>query len=498
MSDQDEKKPAAKTPVEKKGDAKKPVAKTAPAGSPTRANAYLLPESNPWSNAWKIAAGVGALGMVGAAAGFATDKTGRFAFSYLFGFECILTVALGMIFFILIQHLTSAGWSVTVRRTAEFFAAGIAVMIILFIPVYLSRTTLFPWLTPHGGGHGEHAAVTHTTGATLQHPGEEHPAEEHPGAVEHPAVDGHSPPAGAAAKGENEHPGAVHEGADPHEAAEETVMAKKKPYLNEGFFTGRAIFYLLAWAFLGWRLLKYSTDQDTTKDRSLTVAVQRFSAPATILFALTLTFAGFDWIMSLDPSWFSTIFGVYIFAGCAVSALATLILVTMGLRKSGLLHKEINVEHFHDIGKLMFGFLVFWAYIGFSQFMLIWYAALPEETTFFHHRWDEGPWKYVSLALVLLHFVVPFFLVMSRNAKRKLALLAVGAAWIVTMHFVDIYWLVMPNFGQATFEVSWMDFACLLGVGGVYLAVVFWHLTKHPLIPTGDPRLPRAIYFENA
>jgi hypothetical protein len=477
VSEKDEKKPAAKKPADKTASTKA----SAPAGSPARANAYLLPESNAWTGAWKIAAGVGALGMAGAAAGFATDKTGRFAFSYLFGFECALTVALGMMFFVLTQHLTSAGWSVTVRRTAEFFSAGIAVMIILFIPVFLSRTTLFPWLSPHHEG-GEHAAVTHTTAATLQHP----------------AAEEHSPPAGAANKAVVEHEPAAQAGADPHEVAEEKVMAGKKPYLNEGFFAGRAIFYLLAWAFLGWRLLKYSTDQDTTKDKTLTVAVQRFAPPATVVFALTLTFAGFDWIMSLDPSWFSTIFGVYIFAGCTVSALAALILVTMGLRHSGLLHKEINVEHFHDIGKLMFGFLVFWAYIGFAQFMLIWYAALPEETPFFHHRWDEGPWRYVSLALIVLHFVVPFFLVMSRNAKRKLALLAVGAAWILVMHFVDIYWLVMPNFGQADFAFHWMDVACLLGVGGIYLAAVFWHFTKHPLIPTGDPRLPRAIYFENA
>jgi hypothetical protein len=479
VTDNDDKKPAK--PVEKKA-APAPAAKpSAPAGSPARANAFLLPEAHAWSGAWKIAAGVGALGMAGAAAGFASNKE-RFAFSYLFAFECVLTVALGMIFFVLVQHLTSAGWSVTVRRTAEFFGAGIVAMIILFIPVYLSKTTLFPWLTPH---HEEHAAVTHTTAALLQHPGTEHPAGE--------------PKTGAEGAAGTAHPAARPAGeSDPHEVAHAELMEKKKPYLNEGFFTGRAIFYLLAWAFLGWRLLKYSTDQDTTKDKSLTVAVQRFAPVATILFALTLTFAGFDWIMSLDPTWFSTIFGVYIFAGSTVSALAALILVTMAMRNSGLLQKEINVEHFHDIGKLMFGFLVFWAYIGFSQFMLIWYAALPEETTFFHHRWDEGPWKYVSLALVLLHFVVPFFLVISRNAKRKLSLLAFGAAWILAMHCVDMYWLVMPNFGQADFEFHWMDAACLLGVAGVYLAVVFWRFTKHPLIPTGDPRLPRAIYFENA
>ncbi|WP_394847570.1 hypothetical protein LZC95_08900 [Pendulispora brunnea] len=457
-----------------------------------------IPAGSPWDGAWKIAAAVGALGLIASAAGYAGNAK-RFAFSYLFGFEVILSVALGAIFFVLMQHLTSAGWSVTVRRTAEFFGVGIVSLIVLFAPIWLLKEQIFPWLSDHHGGeHAAEVSTTHTTGAALE---EQAAQPEH--AAEPNAHGGHGGPAHAAGGHGHGAMAAAHGGAtftkgDPHELAEEEVLAKKKPYLNTGFFSLRAVIYLLVWAFLGWKLFRYSVDQDTSKDPKLTVAAQRFAPVATVVFGLTLTFAGFDWIMSLEPSWFSTIFGVYCFAGCVLAGLTTVTLATMALRRSGLLRKEVNTEHYHDLGKLTFGFLVFWAYIGFSQFMLIWYAALPEEVTFFHHRWDHGPWSAVSLLLVFSHFVFPFFLLISRNTKRKLEVLTFGAAWILLMHVVDIYWLVMPNFGQDDFAFHWLDVTCLVGIGGIYLAVVFYVMRQHRLIPVGDPRLPRAIHFENA
>jgi len=439
---------------------------------------YVLPATNPWANAWKTAAALGGVGAVGAAVGFSMDPK-RFAFSYLFGFEVFLSLALGAMFFVLIQHLTSAGWSITVRRTAEFFASGAIAIAVLYVPVWAMKGHLFPWL------HEGQAAETHVTSA--QHGGGEATGEHGAAPAEHGQAAEHGP--GAAAHGAH---------GDPLEVAEEQVLEAKKPYLNEGFFTIRALFYLLVWAGIGWKLFSDSTRQDASKDPKITLGLQRFAPPATILFALTLTFAGFDWIMSLEPSWFSTIFGVYCFAGCVVSSLALIIVVTSSIRANGFLEKEITVEHYHDLGKLMFGFLVFWAYIGFSQFMLIWYAALPEETTFFHHRWDEGPWASVSVALVIAHFVIPFFLLLSRNVKRRLQALTLGASWLLVMHVVDIYWLVMPNYAQAEFSVHWLDLACLLAVGGLYLTVVFYQMQKHSLIPVGDPRLPRALHFENA
>jgi hypothetical protein len=202
--------------------------------------------------------------------------------------------------------------------------------------------------------------------------------------------------------------------------------------------------------------------------------------------------------MSLLPTWFSTIYGVTIFAGSVVCMYATMIVVTQSLRDAGHLKNAINVEHYHDLGKLLFGFLVFWAYVSFAQFMLIWYAAIPEETTFFHHRWDVGPWMWVSLAIVVVHFVVPFFLLLSRNVKRRTWAVKIGALWLIGMHVVEMYWQVMPYFGGGEISLHWMDFACLLGVAGTYLAVVFYRMTKYPLIPIGDPRLARSLAFENA
>ena len=470
--------------------------------------------SGPWAGAWKIFAGVGALGLAGAAFGFTTDPR-RFAFSWMFAFITVLSVALGMIFFVLIQRLTSAGWSVTVRRTAEFFSYGILALIPLFIPILMSMGHLFPWLGDHGAAHndksGGHGSISLVTPAYAQ----EHPAA--PPAGEHqaaPAAHGAAaPPAhgeshggpgspvaagghGAATTAEH----AAHAQHEAHALIHNGVMAKKSVYLNKNFFYLRALLYFLIWTILAVRIFGDSARQDSSKDPKLTLRAQAFAPPATFLFALSLTFAAVDWIMSLEPSWFSTIFGVYYFATGVVSSLAVMILVTMALRNSGPLKGAVTPEHFHDLGKLMFGFNVFWAYIGFSQFMLIWYAALPEETTWYHNRWDFGPWAKVSMTILFGHFVLPFFWLISRNFKRNLGRLQIGAAILLVAHVIDMYWFIMPNYalGSNDFSFSWIDAACLLGVAGVYAAFVFFRMTKHNLVPIGDPRLERSLHFQNA
>lgn len=474
-----------------------------------RGGEYMLREGHGWANAWKAAAGVGLLSLLASAAGYTMDPR-RFAFSYLFAFMAVLTTALGMLFFVFLQHLTSSGWSVTVRRTAEIFSSGLAIFALLFLPVFFLRARLFPWLGGEAASavHAE-ASTTKTTGALVQgNPGNETRAAH----VEHeqtgPAASDEAVPAHAqlaaehGAKASEQEPtlnaNERGEKGDPNELDEEHTLSLKRGYLNDTFFGVRAIIYFIIWGWLGWALFAKSVKQDTTKDPKLTVSMKRLSAGAAYLFGFSLTFAAFDWLMSLTPTWFSTIFGVYVFAGSAVSGYALLILATMGLRSSGILVKEINVEHYHDLGKMMFGFMIFWAYIAFSQFMLIWYAAIPEETSWFHMRWDHGPWATVSLALIILNFIVPFFLIVSRNTKRKLGILTFGAALLLFMHFVDVYWLVMPSFGQDGFTVSWIDLTCLLGVGGIYLAVVLFRMSKTTLIPIGDPRLQRALKFENA
>jgi hypothetical protein len=183
-----------------------------------------------------------------------------------------------------------------------------------------------------------------------------------------------------------------------------------------------------------------------------------------------------------------------------------IILLTMAMRRSGLIGEAVNVEHYHDLGKLLFGFIVFWAYISFSQFMLIWYAGIPEEATYYHLRWwGGGGFKAISIILVLGHFVLPFFLLISRNTKRRLEFLAFGCLWMLVMHVVEIYWLVMPYATQepdslvhTALRVHWVDIACLFAVGGIYMSVVLFQMTRFPLVPVGDPRLARALKFENA
>lgn len=495
MTESNEKKVAPKSRPSEKADI------AARNSDKKSAGEYMLEDGHAWANAWKIAAGAAVVGL-GAAFALGSSDPKRLAFSYLFAFFAILTPALGTLFFIMQQHLTSSGWSVTIRRTSEIFASGLMVFAILFIPVWLMRARLFPWLAEQPE-HSE-VAVTHTTAADVAAQpagaGERARAgEPREGAGANAAAGGMRAGNAMGAQGVEPVLAANDRGehGDPGELEEQHTLHLKRSYLNDNFFSIRAIVYLVIWGWLGWTFLSKSTKQDVSRDPKMTVSMKRFSMGAVYLFGFSLTFAAFDWVMSLDPMWFSTIFGVYVFAGSAVSAYALLILTTMGLRASGKLVKEINVEHYHDMGKMMFGFTVFWAYIGFSQFMLIWYAAIPEETTFFHNRWDHGPWATVSISLIVMHFIVPFFILISHNAKRKLGILAFGAAWLFAMHIVDIYWLIMPNFGQDGFSVSWLDAACLFGVAGSYFAVVLYRMSKVALIPVGDPRLPRALHFEN-
>jgi hypothetical protein len=434
---------------------------------------YHVPDGSPWASAWKVAAGVGALGVACAGAGYIIDPR-RFAFAYLMGFLTVLTMALGSTFFVLVQHLTGAGWSVTVRRTSEFFVAGAIIIPVLAIPNLLSLGELYPWWQPVHEQHGLEVSVAHA-----QEPGD---------------ARGHGELAAAAEHGERQH--------GPEHALHEATLERKLGYLEPTFFFIRAAIYLLVWLWLSTRLFRYSTNQDESGDPSWTVKLQRMAPVATIAFAFSLNFAAFDWFMSLDPNWYSTMFGVRLFATSAVLSFALNILVTLGLRRAGISKDAIHVEHFHDLGKLLFGFLVFWAYVSFSEFFLIWYAAIPEETIYFHRRWDTDSWRMVSVSLVVVKFIIPFFSIMSRNAKRNLALLGLSAGCIALLHLVEMYYWVMPHFqeGGIAFSAAGIitDFGCVFTCVGLYLAVVFRRMLNHPVIPIRDPRLQRAIDFVNA
>lgn len=455
--------------------------------STTLRKPILIPADNPWANRWKVAAGFGLLGIIMAGIGASMDPH-RFAFSWLYAFACVMTMALGATFVCMIQHLTASGWSITVRRSAEFYSRGLWILIPLFIPVVLSASTLYPWWD-QASGHGGHGTA-------------------HAQAPEHAApADAHAAHAGqeAAVPGAEEH-GAAHGGGhhDPEHAAHAAVLEKKLGFLDAGpFWLTRMVIYFLVWWWLGGWILGLSTRQDVTGDKQLTVQMTRRSTYGTILYALSLTFAGFDWIMSLEPNWFSTMFGVRIFASGAVLGFAMVILTTKSLKANGVIGNEVNVEHFHDLGKLMFGFLIFWAYISFSEFFLIWYAAIPEETIYFHRRWDYTNWRYISMAIVGLKFILPFYLVMSRNVKRHAAGLVLGAGWLFLMHFVEIYYWIMPYAAPhqdlaVTGTGALLDLGCVLATVGIYLAYVFRLMTKHSVVAVNDPRIERALEFVNA
>ncbi|MEM7353099.1 MAG: quinol:cytochrome C oxidoreductase, partial [Acidobacteriota bacterium] len=195
---------------------------------------------------------------------------------------------------------------------------------------------------------------------------------------------------------------------------------------------------------------------------------------------------------------FSTIFGVYVFAGCVVSILSVVILVVLRLKSAGALTSVVTWEHFHDLGKLLFGFTVFWAYIGFSQFMLIWYANIPEETFWFELRWEDPSWQKLSIFLAVGHFVVPFFFLISQWVKRNSLTLTIAALWMLGMHYVDMYWLVMPTAHHGEFHPNLLlDITCWLGIGGLFIAVFLRLMQRNALVPIHDPRLGESLAFEN-
>ncbi|MCP3979673.1 MAG: quinol:cytochrome C oxidoreductase [bacterium] len=278
--------------------------------------------------------------------------------------------------------------------------------------------------------------------------------------------------------------------------AADHLLQSKEPFLNQGFFTVRAAFYLVVWSVLALVFLGASRRQDVTGDHAITRRLIALSGPGIMIFAVTVSFASIDWIMSLDAHWYSTMFGVYYFAGSLVGAFALMSLLAAGLSRSGPLKHVISLEHFHDLGKLLFAFTVFWAYIAFSQYFLIWYANIPEETLWFLHR-AEGGWKTLSIALGLGHFVVPFFFLMSRHIKRRTPLLVAGALWMLGMHLADLHWLIMPNLHAHDIHVGLLDVTTLVGVGGVFLAGLGWNLKRSALVPVRDPRLAESLSFQN-
>lgn len=270
------------------------------------------------------------------------------------------------------------------------------------------------------------------------------------------------------------------------------ILAGKMPYLNETFFVIRQIIYFSIWGFIGYRLHKISIEMDRTGDWGLTQVLKKYSAPGILIFAITVAFASFDWLMSLDPHWFSTMFGVYFFAMSIQAFFPLMILLVYWMQKQGILENTISKSHIYDMGAWFFGFTVFYAYIAFSQLLLIYYANIPEETLWFYHRL-EGSWAFVSYSLIIGRFVLPFLLLLNRDTKHQKKLLIFTSVLVLFMHFVEVYWIAMPILSHHGVHISWIDITTLFGLGGIFFGLFFQRLKKHNLVPVNDPKLAESL-----
>ncbi|MEX2214736.1 MAG: hypothetical protein WD768_11440 [Phycisphaeraceae bacterium] len=456
-----------------------------------------------YSHAWPLFRGAVVATIIGFVAALAVtlgsdEGITRFYHAYLVNFAFFLSIALGALFFVLIQHLTRAGWSVAVRRMAEVLAAAMPALAVAFAPiavaVLVNHGELYPWAN-EADGQAAHitthapvnAGITPTsTQSTL--------------ATTSPAV--HVETNSETMKSSHGHAetGAGYVFIDAH--TEGYFSAKKRLYLNPAFFIARFAIYFLAWAGLALWLWRKSTLQDKTGDPALTTKMQGASAAGLWLFGITLTFGAFDLLMSLSPAWYSTIFGVYYFTGAVAAAFAAIIIILNLLQRRGYLIQSVTIEHYHDLGKFLFGFVFFWGYIAFSQYMLIWYASLPETTFWFAQRGAStdpahySGWSIVSLALLLGHFVIPFIGLLSRHAKRNTRALLFWACWVLVFHWIDLWWIVMPEMGTAV-RFGLAEIATFVAIGGLFTATVVRLAAMHKLIPVNDPRLSASMAFEN-
>lgn len=265
------------------------------------------------------------------------------------------------------------------------------------------------------------------------------------------------------------------------------ILQAKSGFLNIPFFIVRSLIYISVWVVFS-LLLHRCAVRELEGRPGIAGAMKRLSAPGMLLFAFTLTFASYDWIMSLDPHWYSTIFGVYIFGGTIIIILTFTTFIALTLRERGILHEIISAEHYHDLGKLLFSFTVFWAYIAFAQFFLIWYANIPEETVWYLKRW-EGSWKNMSLLLLAGHFILPFLILIGRAAKRNHTVLKLMTYWFFFIHWVDLYWLILPPLHPQGLSLSWMDATTWFGLGGIFVWLFWRRFLSNPILVVGDVNL---------
>jgi hypothetical protein len=375
-------------------------------------------------------AAAGAIGAVQMAFGKPLLEPGVVWQSYLIAYVFWIGLTLGPLAVLMIQHLTGGGWTYPSRRILEAATRNLPLMAVLFVPIALNLPALYAWARPAETLSPEVAHIVHL----------------------------------------------------------------KEAYLNPAFFYGRAVLMFAIWGTLIFFLNKWSKEQDEQPAMPPGPSSRRFrvlSGPGLVLYVLTVTFMSVDWIMSLDPAWYSTIFGILTMGGQGLSTMAFTIIVLSALVKFEPMSHLANAENFHDLGKLMFAFVMLWAYFSVSQLLIIWSANLPEEIPFYLERL-QGPWAPISITVLLLHFVLPFVLLLSRDLKRNPDRVKKIAMLILIMRVVDIAWTIGPVFRDGS-SLHWLDFAITFAMGAVWLAVFWRNLAGRSLVAARDPYFKEAM-----
>jgi len=357
----------------------------------------------------------------------------NFYLDYLNVYAYFISLSIGATFLILLMNLTRAGWGVVVRRVPEHIMSLLPIFALLFIPLLFGLDYIFEWLSPHV-------------------------------------------------------------------IATDYLVQKKLPYLNLTFFIIRNIIYFIVFSVVSSYYWKRSINQDNANSKDameLTKSMQRKAPLAILGMALVTSFASFDWLMSLYSHWFSTIFGIYYFAGCMVFILSVTILIYEILLRYNLLKNYPNTEHFHDLSKLLYGFVIFWSYVSFSQYFLTWYANIPEFTQWYYPRLHNG-WETIFYALIIFHFLIPLFGFMSRHVKRNSFARICFCLLFIIIHYVDIRFVVYPNVFKKYHAITMNEFGLILSFAFVVIPLVAFKIIRYKRIPENDPRLSESKHLENA
>jgi hypothetical protein len=281
--------------------------------------------------------------------------------------------------------------------------------------------------------------------------------------------------------------GTLYKWTDPGYRAEHFATGHKAAYLNQPWFIIRTLLYFAIWISSGFRILTMANEHDRTGDPSLFQRIKKRSAPALLVFVVTTSLAFIDWIMSLESDWYSTIYGWMFTVGEVLLTFSFLVAVLVLLSKREPFSSFLTRQHYHDLGNLMLAFTMLWAYMSFSQFLIIWAENLPDEIPWYIRRFSGG-WGYVGWTIAIFHFFIPFFLLLQRFVKKNASRLRTLAIWIIIMRILDVFWVVEPAFRQRGLEVYWTDIVALIGLGGIWLAYFIWNLKSRPLIASRDPR----------